>query len=282
MNTSYNKHELSDDRGTLNVSWDWKQTDTQTRNKGLQSEKQQGTNRRGRGKKTLDCLLNTEEKGERNGGDRGTVSMSWLLWDFLPHLKTLESPLLWWWWWKQLVLNRSEACLPFCPLLTSLPLPLQTSSHPSSHSPSWVLLKLSERPSAPGSSQGRGGGNSTLLSLVVVVVVVVHRAKRPGAIQFYTQQHKHNRVIVLIPAGLLLNPPGWQACQSLSNLPASLTLTLSVSREFPSDLSGHISAASLVCASCPESRTFTGRVLLLGLGQVEHFLSTGVANRRSW
>lgn len=80
-----------------------------------------------------------------------------------------------------------------------------------------------------------------------------------GIIQPHTQQIKHRYVIVLIQARLLNNPPDW---------PASLTLAHSVS-EFPSDQSGHISASSLLCASCSESCTFTGRVLLPWLGQVE-------------
>lgn len=204
----------------------------QTRKKWLQSCNQQGINRGG-GKKTLDCLQNTKEQGERKGEAEGDFLVSWPLWDFLPHLKTLESPLLWWWWWKQLVLNRSEACLLFCPLLASLPLPLRISSHPSPHSPSWVLLKLSERPSAPGSSQGKGGKFHSVKSdgggSPQGPEVSSQSLKWSGTIQFHTQQHKHNFVIVLIPAGLLLNPPGWQACQSLSNFQASLTLTVCVS-----------------------------------------------------
>ena len=106
--------------------------------------------------------------------------------------------------------------------------------------------------------------------------------KWSDANQLHTQQHKHSYVIVLIPARRLLNPPGWQACQSRSNLPASLALTLPLS-EFPSDLSGHISAASLSWASrLRAGLSHAGRLLLLGLGQVEHFLSTGVADRWSW
>lgn len=61
-----------------------------------------------------------------------------------------------------------------------------------------------------------------------------------------------------VPARLLLHPPDRQTRQSLSNLPACRRLSLRLSA-FPSDLSGHISPASLVCASCPESTTFIGR-----------------------
>lgn len=170
-----------------------------------------------------------------------------------------------------------------------LPLPLWTSSHPSSHSPSWVLLKLSERPSAPGSSQGRGGEIPLCHSVwwwwestEVPLRFPLSPVKGSDANQLHTQQHKHSYVIVLVPARQLLNPPGWQACQSRSNLPASLPFTLTLS-EFPSDLSGHISAASLSCASrLRAGLSHAGRLLLLGLGQVEHFLSTGVADRWSW
>lgn len=89
---------------------------------------------------------------------------------------------------------------------------------------------------------------------------------------------KHNSAIVLIPNGRLPSAPGWQTCQSLSNLPDCVSLYLS---EFPSDLLGYISSASLVFASCTESGTFTGRVHL-GLTQVEHFLPTWLAKGRSW
>lgn len=92
----------------------------------------------------------------------------------------------------------------------------------------------------PRLQPGKRRGNSTLSRLAVVVGVHRSPSKVPpqsvkwsGVNQFPTRQHKHNYVIVLIPDGLLLNTPGWQACQSLSSLAGSLSLWLSLSLWVP-------------------------------------------------
>lgn len=112
------------------------------RGKRQHSWKQQRTNRGGRKKHC--CRRGIKEQKE------GEFSRFNLFKNFLPLLKPPESPLWWWWWWwwKHSVLNRRDTLLPFCPL-ASLPFPFQPSSHPSSRSSSWVLLRLSEQPSGP-------------------------------------------------------------------------------------------------------------------------------------
>lgn len=123
---------------------------------GWESESSRVQTEEGRG--TLGCFQNTSRSSRET-----ETELQCLLWKILPHLKTPQSPLLWWWWWKRFVLIRSEAFLLSCPLLTSLPLPLWPSSHPSSHSPSWVQLKVWERPSVPSSSRGNRKGISAVV-----------------------------------------------------------------------------------------------------------------------
>lgn len=142
--------------------------------------------------------------------------------------------------------------------------------------------KVWERPSAPGLGQERGEGNSTLSSLVVVVVGV-HRARRCPFSQGNDQVQSSS---TLSNTNTNMSLSSFQAdCSQSTGLtsssvtqgPPCLTLWLALCLSlFSSDLLGHISPGSLVCAS------FAGRVLALGLGQVERFLSTGATKRRSW
>lgn len=262
---------------------------TEEKQTGIEWPQKEGDKQEGGGK-TWD-RAREKEKGRERAETEGEFQMSWVLRAILPHSKTLESP-LWWWWWKQLVLHRSDASLLFCPLLASLPFPLWTSSHPSSHSPSWVLLKLSERPSAPGPSLGRGGEIPLChVWRLAAAVVGVHRSspevpslsvKWSGANQFSAQQHK-TQLCHCFNSKWTAPRCTWLTDLSVTQQPAWLSLCLFLYLcEFPSDLLGYISSASLVFASCTESRTFTGRVHL-GLTQVEHFLpTTRLAKGRSW
>lgn len=94
------------------------------------------------------------ERGKREHSEEVGVSV----WEVLPHLKTPGGPLWWWWWWwTQSVLHRSDACLLFGHSLLLFLSLSRPPSAPSSHSPSWVLLKPSEGPSTPGSGHTRGG-----------------------------------------------------------------------------------------------------------------------------
>lgn len=219
-----------------------------------------------------------KDNKQKARGKKG-VSEPRLLWDALPHAKTLQSPLWWWWWWKQFVPSRSVTCLSFGSLLGSLPLPLRTWSHPSSRSPSWVLLKRSHLPPAPARDEEggefhsvvSGGGGSPRGPQTVASSRWRGVAFTPDTQSATQTQPCH----CFSSSQTAPNIPGGQARQSPSSLSHSDALSLCVS-EFPSDLLGDISADSLVCTSCTESRAFTGRVLLLRTG------ATPLIYRRGW
>lgn len=231
--------------------------------------------RRGGGRHRAVFKTQRRRKGEK-GRDGGRVSVLGLLWDFLPHLKDLQIPLLW--WWKRLVLSRSEACLPFCPLLASLPLRLQPS-HPSSHSPSWVLLKslratICPRP-RPGERRGEfhsvkpggGGGGSPQGP-----EVPLQSGKWPGAIQFHTEQHKHKYVIVFIPGWLLpIHRTDKLVSHSGTSLPDSLTRPVSFS-VLIRPVGPHFTwlpGLRLFRRAGPRARAGTGGTLLINRGDQE-------------
>lgn len=178
-----------------------------------------------------------EGKKREKSGDRGRVSVSWLLWDVLPHLKPLGSPL--WWWWKQLVLNRSDACLLFCPLLASLPLPLRTllPTLPLTLLPEFCSNSHSDHlPPAPAREEegkfhsvtsGGGGGSpqeplrgSPSVSQMIRCKPVPHSATQTQLCHCFNSRRTAPEYTWL--TGLsVTQQPGW--------LPLSLTLSLSVS-----------------------------------------------------
>lgn len=233
----------------------------------LQSSEQLCTNRSGRATKHWSVCNKQKVGGRETRGD------TWRLW---VHGTSYLTEGLWWilcccggrghtssW----TVAKHVSSCVHSSTSIP-LPVPLQPpSSHPSSHSPSWVLLRFSESPSAPSPSQGRGGKFQSVKPGCGGGVVRLQgpspSVRWPGAVRFYTRQHKHNCVIVQYqPDSFYIHLIDRPVSHSASSLPVAVSLSLCVSLRlsaFPSDLSGHISPASLVCASCPESTTFIGR-----------------------
>lgn len=216
--------------------WDklshWRETDKKqvaaeaTRDKQKREAEKQRTEQKGKREKRAE----TEGEFQCPGWRPGTSYLTWSLWGVLCGGGGGNS-------WSWTVATHVSSSVHSLLLFLSL-------SGPSSP----PFLSLSFLSSAqtltaticPRLQPGKRRGNSTLSRLAVVVGV--HRSpsevppqsvKWSGVNQFPTRQHKHNYVIVLIPDGLLLNTPGWQACQSLSSLAGSLSLWLSLSLWVP-------------------------------------------------
>lgn len=218
--------------------------------------KQHGTNRGGR-KQQHWAVCKTQRRRERKrrgetGGEfqcpdfSGTSYLTWRLWRVLCCGGGGGNSSSW------TVAKHVSSSFHSSLLFLSLSLPDPPPTLPLTLLPEFYSKSQSDHlPPAP--AQGRGGKFHSLLSVLVGgggspqgPEVPSQSVKWPGAIQLHTQQHKHKYFIVLIPVRLLLNLLGWQTCQSLRDLPACLSLCVPV---FPSDLSGHISPASLSCPS---------------------------------
>lgn len=206
-------------------------------------------------------VCKTQRRREREkGGDRvyGTSYLTQRLWRILCFCCCGGGSTSSWTVAKH-VSSSVTPCLSPCP-------PLSLSDPP----PTFPLTLLPEfcsdsqsdhLPQAPVREEE---GNSNLSGLVVVVGV--HRAPRFPLRQWNDQVQSSstvsntNATMSLFDSGQTPSKSTWLTGSSVTQQTPRLSRCLSPRLSaFPSDLSGHILPATLVCAFCPESRTFIGR-----------------------